>query len=141
MAQSILEDKSIEPTDEQLADVLGFDAVQLWLEIRQFVGVHYAPMAVDWHFPGAKYGWSCRLVRKKRRIIYMIPQKGHFMAAFIFGEKALALVRKAGIPAALLEELENAKKYAEGRGISFPVRTREDVETVKKLLACKMARV
>lgn len=141
MALSVLDDKSVEPTDELLAEVLGFDAVQLWLEVCRFVEAHYPPMTVDWHFPGAKYGWSCRLVQKKRRIVYMIPQKGHFLAALVFGDKALALVREAGIPASLLEELENARKYAEGRGVRFPVRTLEDVETVKKLVRCKMTRV
>ncbi|MCK5148933.1 DUF3788 domain-containing protein [bacterium] len=140
MALSALDDKSVEPNDEIVAEVLGFDSLQLWLDIRLHIAETYPPMTVEWNFPGAKYGWSCRLVQRKRCIIYLIPQEGHFLAAFVFGEKALELVRKAGIPDALLEELENARKYAEGRGIRFPVRTRSDVETVKKLATCKMAK-
>ena len=140
MALSVLDDKSSVPTDEVVAEVLGFDAVQLWLAVRHHIAETYPPMSVEWNYPGAKYGWSCRLVQKKRRIIYLIPQKDYFLAAFVFGEKAMALVRQAGIPEPLLEELESARKYAEGRGIRFPVRTLDDVETVKKLAACKMAK-
>ena len=140
MALSVLADKTVEPTDEMIAEVLGFESLQLWLAIRLHIAEAYPPMTIDWNFPGAKYGWSCRLVQKKRRIIYMIPQQGHFLAAFVFGDKAVELVRQAGIPDSLMEELENARKYAEGRGVRFAVRTIEDVETVKKLAACKMAK-
>jgi len=38
----------------------------------------------------------------------------------------------------VIEEITNAKKYAEGRGIRIDVKTRRDVESVKKLIAFKV---
>jgi len=38
----------------------------------------------------------------------------------------------------LIEEVTNAKKYAEGRGLRIDVKTRRDVESVKKLIAIKV---
>lgn len=139
MALSALADKSVEPTEEQLAEVLGFEAVQLWLEIRLSMEKAYPPLVQEWNYASAKSGWSCRLVQKKRRLVYLIPQQGHFLAAVVLGDKAVDRVREAGIPQNLLNELESAKKYAEGRGLRFAVRSREDVEAVKALVACKMA--
>jgi len=38
----------------------------------------------------------------------------------------------------MIEEVKNAKKYAEGRGRRIEVKTRRDVESVKKLIAIKV---
>jgi hypothetical protein len=42
------------------------------------------------------------------------------------------------LPKALIEEVENAKKYAEGRGLRVEVKTRRDVESVKKIITIKV---
>jgi hypothetical protein len=42
------------------------------------------------------------------------------------------------LPTAIIEEVKNAKRYAEGRGLRVEVKTRRDVESVKKLIAIKV---
>ena len=38
----------------------------------------------------------------------------------------------------MIEEVKNAKKYTEGRGLRVEVKTHRDVESVKKLIAIKV---
>jgi Protein of unknown function (DUF3788) len=45
---------------------------------------------------------------------------------------------KSDLPKAVIEEVTNAKKYAEGRGLRVEVKTRRDVESIKKLIAIKV---
>jgi hypothetical protein len=81
-----------------------------------------------------------RLIRKERTILYLLPQDGYFLTAFVFGEKATAAVLASDLPAAVVTALNGARAYAEGRGIRLETRTPQDVATMKKLAAIKMAR-
>jgi hypothetical protein len=59
--------------------------------------------------------------------LYLIPCKSHFIAAFVLGEKAVKAVNKSDLPASILERINKAKKYVEGRGISIEVRNKKDL--------------
>lgn len=138
MALSILDNKAKKPNDDHLAEVLG-RTKKLWDELIQHVADTYEPMTQDWNFAGEKYGWSSRLKRKKRTILYLIPCRKHFLCAFVFGGKATDAVRESDIPEHVLATINEAPVYGEGRGFRLQVRKKADVETMKKLPAIKMA--
>ena len=52
----------------------------------------------EWKSYGAKSGWSLRVMRGKRTIVWLVPSTACFEVAFIFGEKALAAIRQARFP-------------------------------------------
>jgi hypothetical protein len=93
----------------------------------------------EWHYPGQKYGWSFRIKDKKRAIIYFLPRERFFMVAFVFGEKATAQVLASGIAPAIKSLLEQAKAYAEGRGIRIDIRDKSGLADIKKLVEIKLA--
>jgi hypothetical protein len=99
----------------------------------------YAPLDEDWNFAGANWGWSLRLKRKKRAILYMTPCKGHFLVGFVLGEKAVKAARQGGLSDKVLALIKEAKKYAEGRAVRIEVRSKKIREEVEKLAAVKMA--
>jgi Protein of unknown function (DUF3788) len=76
----------------------------------------------------------------RRAIVYMTPRRGHFVASFVLGEKACAAARAARLPPAVMQAIDEAPRYAEGRGIRIPVRTAKDVQTVEALAALKTAK-
>ncbi|MEN6561525.1 MAG: DUF3788 family protein [Acidobacteriota bacterium] len=129
------DDKARKPDDRALADGLG-GAKALWDGFVRQVNDSCAPVTGDWVFYKS---WSLRLKRKKRTIVYLLPRDGHFLCAFVFGGKATEAARAAKLPKAVLEEIEAAPVYAEGRGFRLEVRTARDVETMKTLAAIKMA--
>jgi hypothetical protein len=138
MALSAFDDKAAPPGDRALAQTLG-RASTLWTELASGLRATYGPLVEEWNFSGKAYGWSFRLKLKKRTIVYMTPCRGYFLAGFALGEKACLAARSAGLTAAVMEIVSKAPKYAEGRGVRIPVRTRKDVDCVEKLAALKMA--
>lgn len=137
MALSVFESRDHAPTPAALRTALGRAATH-WDALVSSIDLTHGPVERVWSYAGAKFGWSMRLVRGGRVIVYLTPQAGQFLAGFALGGKAESAARAAGLPAAVLALLDAAPKYAEGRGLRVPVRTRTDVAAVRKLAAAKM---
>lgn len=138
MAVSAFDDKAHPPGSRALLETLG-RAGTLWTQLRESLQADYGPLLEEWNFWGKSYGWSMRLKRKKRAIVYMTPCRSHFFASVVLGEKACAAARAEGSPAPVLKLIDEAPRYVEGRGIRVAVRSKRDVAIVKALAAIKVA--
>ena len=138
MALSVFDDRHTPPEDRTLAQALG-RASGAWSTLKEKVSRQCGPLEEEWAFAGAKYGWSLRLKRAQRVIVYLTPCAGHFLASFALGEKACAAALKAGLPAAILEAIAEAPRYAEGRGVRIAVRSAREAPAIAKLAAIKLA--
>jgi len=134
MSGSIFTDKAKKPTAKQLLNALG-NGVTLWNEFVEYLREEYAPVSDEWKFYKS---WHWKLSRKTRTICYLFPQEGYFSVALVLGEKAVAKVRESKLPKAILKQIEEARVYAEGRGIRLDCKKASDIEHVKTLLAIKM---
>ena len=137
MALGAFEEKSQPPSASDLRAALG-RCHPLWMTIRSQTEENHGHLEEEWNFAGKAYGWSCRLIHEKRRIVYLIPCRGHFLAGFCLGEKAVEQARAAGLPAGVLAAVECAPVYAEGRGFRLPVRTRSDLGAILTLIDAKI---
>jgi hypothetical protein len=137
MALSVLDDKSKKPDETMLAEALG-RSKGLWDAVLAYLFEEYPGVQNEWGFAGPKYGWSLRPKHKKRTILYLIPQKDSFLVAFVLGERAVAAAEESTLPAHILEAIRSARPYAEGRGIRFEVRRREDIHIIQELTRIKM---
>ncbi|NOT93687.1 MAG: DUF3788 family protein [Ferruginibacter sp.] len=79
------------------------------------------------------------LKTKKRAIIYLLPKEKYFMAAFVFGPKALDKIMASNIDTAIKTELQNAKPYAEGRGIRIVVKNKKILKNISQLIDIKLS--
>ena len=138
MALSALDDKSKKPTARSVKAVLG-RARGHWDSLVAHVASEYEPLEQQWGFAGAAWGWSLRLKQRKRTVLYMTPCRGHFVVGFALGEKAVKAARGSGLSESVLSVIAEAKRYAEGRAVRLEIRTKKDLESVKKLAAIKMA--
>lgn len=137
MALSIFDDEKHPPGPAKLAAALGRSSVH-WDSLVAAVSKEHAPIESIWKFAGEKFGWSLRLLRGERVILYLTPQEGQFLAGLALGRKAEAAARESGLTAAATAVLDAAPKYAEGRGLRMPVRSKADVTAVRKLVAAKV---
>lgn len=135
---SVFKEKAVVPTEEDLIPELG-ETFSLWQELKDYVMEVYPAGKQEWNFPGKKYGWSFRIKDKRRAILYFLPREGYFKVAFVFGEKALAAILESQVDKKIKTDLQNARKYAEGRGVSIDVLKREDLDDIKSLVEIKMA--
>jgi hypothetical protein len=138
MTLSAFDDKSRLPHDNDLAAKLGSTFV-LWNSLKRLIASEFTPLSTEWGFSSKKTGWGLRLKMEKRTILYMTPCEGYFLASFALGEKAVKAAHESDLPASILEVIDNAKKYTEGRGVRLEVRSAEDVRNVEKLALIKMA--
>jgi len=139
MALSAFDDKARAPEPGELDAALGRSA-RLWKELVAAIATHHAPVEPVWGYAGAKFGWSLRLRTNDRVVLYLIPQVGLFLVGVVLGERAVEAARSAGLPASIAEMLDAARPYAEGRGIRFPVLSRQDLDAAVALAALKLAR-
>jgi hypothetical protein len=138
MDQSLFTEKKIIPTDTDLVVPLG-ELYEVWQSLRQYVHLKY-PAAVDeWNYPGEKYGWSFRIKDKKRAIVYLLPRENYFRVAFVFGHKATDTIMNSQVSNTIKAELEAARVYAEGRGISIEVKNDDLINDIKQLVDIKIA--
>ncbi len=138
MALSALDNPNTAPTAKTIAKALD-EAASVWVSLKDGLCREFAPLEEVWAFAGAKLGWSLRLKRGKRVIVYLTPCTGHVLASFVLGEKACAAARSERLPQPILKVIADAPKYAEGRGIRIQVRTAKEANEIRKLVAIKVA--
>jgi hypothetical protein len=138
MALSAFDDKASAPTAAELASVLG-RASGAWSSLKESLLAECRPLTEVWSFAGKAFGWSLRLKRDTRIIVYMTPCRGYFLASFVLGEKACLAAREARLLPSVLELIESAPKYAEGRGVRIPVRNKKECASIRTLAAIKLA--
>jgi len=137
MSANVFIDKLAKPDDQALVRALG-KTYPLWAEIEKHIATTLGKSVEEWKYYGLKSGWTMKTLYKKRNLFFFTACEGYFRIAFVFGDRAVAEILKSDLPKAVIEEITNAKKYAEGRGIRIDVKTRRDVESVKKLIAFKV---
>jgi hypothetical protein len=133
MTQNLFLDKAAPPTNAQVARALGPRAVYL-AELKRCIP---APASEQWKFYGKTIGWTLKLLTGKRNLCFIVIRKGYFTIAFVLGNKAVQEVERSALPSAVVQELKTARRYVEGRGIRFEVRSRRALGHAKILLAIK----
>jgi hypothetical protein len=67
----------------------------------------------------------------------MTPQIGKFLVSFALGERAVAAAKLGKLPPTLLEAIDAAPRYAEGRGVRIEVSSRRQVAGLALLAEIK----
>ena len=138
MEKTPFDDPKSQPTDEQLGEALG-EAAEHWTALKAGLAAAYPPYSETWKCYGEKLGWTFQTVQKKRTIWWMTPLRGKFRISTAFGEKAVSAARESDLPDGVLEMIESAKKYAEGRAVRMVIEDERGVALALKLAAIKMA--
>lgn len=124
-----------QPTDKELAAKLG-GAKALWDDL--IAGLKTQCDGAEWGSSSKKLGWSLRMKRKDRIIVYLAPADAAFLASFALGDKAMQAARATKFSAPMKTILKDAKRYAEGSAVRVEVRSAADVDSVLKLAKIKV---
>lgn len=126
------------PTNRELAAALGpakatWDGVLSALDGEHGVNIH------EWKSHSPQWGWSLRVKRKARTIVWLSPSQGCFTALFILGSRAMQAAGRTRLPQRVLKALADAPKYPEGFGIRLTANSSRDIGALNKLAAIKLA--
>jgi hypothetical protein len=130
--------KAKKPTGAELADALG-PAKAIWDQWLTGLAQECGANVREWNSYSPKAGWSLRVKRKARTIVWMAPCPGCFRVAFIFGDRAMQAARQSQWPKRVINAMDEAPKYPEGTGIRLEVKSSRDLGTLKKLAAIKLS--
>ena len=138
MAFSAFDDKNHEPSRQELESVLG-DTSETWDQLISRVGALFDPLAEDWVFSGKQWGWALRLKHRKRAVLYMTPHQGSFHVGLALGKKAAAAALRSDLPEDVVNAIDDAQDYAEGKAVRLEVRSVRDTDSMVELAKIKMA--
>ena len=137
MSENVFTTKETMPDEEMVKEKLGANYAHL-VNLRQFIDDEIGVTTREWKFYGKKHGWNLKTFLKKRNLFFIIIYDGYFRIGFVFGEKAVISVLESGIDPSLKKELEEARKYAEGRGLAIRVDNADRLEDIKELVKIKV---
>jgi hypothetical protein len=135
MPDCALTEMSKKPTTAMVAEVLGATA-GVWSDFLAFLDENHSPIASEWKF--GKTGWMLISKREARTVCYLFPEQNQFTVAFVLGGKAVEMARASKLPKKILEAMEAAKPYAEGRGFYVKAAKPADLKHLQTLVTIKM---
>jgi hypothetical protein len=137
MAVSVFTDKLVQPSEKMMSESL-CKSYKYYLKIKHGLETEYGVLIEEWKFYGQKSGWILKFLRKKRNLFFLNPQENFFNVSFVFGDKAVLAIDQNVFPQTIKNELKEARKYAEGRGLTIKVTSYTDVENILKLVRIKL---
>ena len=126
------------PSAREMASELG-GAQEVWNAIVASLAERFAPVDQEWKPSKSAFGRMCLIRHRKRTLLYLTPEKEAVVVAVVLGERAAALALAGDFPEAIKILIREARPYAEGRGIRFPITSAADVPVVDRLVAIKVA--
>jgi len=129
--------KKERPSRAELDAALG-PAKALWDRLLAGLADELHAADQEWKSYSLQAGWSLRVIRQKRVIVYLSPSSGSFIASFALGDRAVRTALGSELPAAIRKTIKEAKRYAEGTGVRVEVKKPGDLDVVMKLAAIKL---
>jgi hypothetical protein len=141
MPLSVFHDREQVPTDDAVRRILG-GAHAAWDQLLGLVTERIGAVSEVWRCTNARTGWGLRLLREDRVILYMTPQPRQFIVSFALGERAVEAARVTTLSAPVLQAIDAAPRFAEGRGVRITVRDGRDIQTITRLaqIKCELSR-
>ncbi len=137
MAPNAFIGRKEKPTEEDLASELG-PAKAAWDQLLSNLSEQYGLVTQEWNSYSVKAGWSLRLKRGKRNILYLGPCHGSFRVAFILGDRALEAARHTRLPQRIVKTLNEGTRYPEGTMVRLDVKVPKDLAGITALTAVKL---
>ena len=126
------------PTAEEVTAALGPSA-PVWNQFVEWIEDEKGVTTEEWKSDAPKYGWSLRLKRKDRTIVYLAPCDGCFRVAFVLGNRAIEAARRTRFPGKVAGIISESPHYGEGTGVRLIVKKPADLPPIRKLAEIKLA--
>jgi hypothetical protein len=126
-----------QPTVKELAAALG-PTMPLWDQLLTHLSDDLDADIHEWNSYSPKAGWSLKVRRGKRTIVYLAPCPNAFRVAFVLGDKAVNTALQSRLPQRLLKMIKEAKRYPEGTALRMEVKKASDLPAIHALAAIKL---
>jgi Protein of unknown function (DUF3788) len=135
-------DKTAQPTDADMIDVIGGPIAEAWTSLRSFLVETYA-IAPIFNSGGQRYGWNLQHRLGGRPLCEMYPENGSFTALVILGKAELeqAMQRLDTFGPTVQQALVESPRYHDGCWmyirVADPLTCQQDVQDIEQLILIK----
>lgn len=129
-------EKKQQPTDAEVIEALG-ENLSLWDMAKEEIANTYA-VQEDFKFMyGKNYGWAVRYRVKSQFLANLYPADGHFTVQVNLPPEAVEQALGMDLEKSILEAIQRANPYPEGRWVFIPVKTEKECREALGLLALR----
>lgn len=114
-------DSRRKPASSELSALPGRAYARLDKALAQ-IRLAHPELTVEWSY-SPRVGWHQIYLRKKRRILYLVPARNDFRVSMLVGDKAIADAGNGPAGGKIRALLAGAKRWPEGTSFSFDRRT------------------
>ncbi|MEE4256561.1 MAG: DUF3788 family protein [Bacteroidales bacterium] len=132
----LLRDKEIEPTDEVLENSLGKELFTIYQKLIQIFTDEFS-LELQWRFYKDGKSWLCKVVYKKKTILWLSVWQNYIKTGFYFTEKTRNGVLELGIDKKIKETFSVAKPVGKLMPLIIDIDQQKQIEDLKKLIKYK----
>lgn len=129
----LLREKEIEPTDKVLENALGKELFTIYQEIIKIFTDEFS-LELQWRFYNDGKAWLCKVVYKKKTILWLSIWKNYIKTGFYFTDKTGVGVLELDIDNKIKEVFEVAKPIGKLIPLVIDIDQQNQIEDLKKVV-------
>ena len=129
----LLREKEIEPTDEVLENALGKELFTIYQEIIKIFNDEFS-LDPQWRFYKDGKAWLCKVVYKKKTILWLSVWEKYIKTGFYFTDKTGIGVLELDIDNKIKEAFEVAKPIGKLIPLVIDIDQQSQIEDLKKVV-------
>jgi len=132
----LLREKEIEPTNEVLENVLGKELFKLYQELIKIFTDEFS-LEPQWQFYKDGNAWLCKVVHKKKTILWLSIWENYIKTGFYFTEKTGIGVLELDIDNKIKEVFEVANPIGKLIPLIIDINQQKQIEDLKEVIKYK----
>ena len=138
MEKPILSDRNIFPSEEIIFPLIG-KSKKHWQSLFNYIHINYPYFQEEWKYYIDGKSWLLKVVKKSKTIFWISINQGSFNMTFYFTDRAEPAILESSIAECLKEQFVNGKRFNKIRGLVIHIKSKEDIEDAKLLIALKLS--
>jgi hypothetical protein len=134
--KSLLRVKEIAPTNEVLEAVLGKELFNIYEELISVFTDEFG-LELQWNFYKDGNAWLCKVVHKKKTILWLSVWKNYIKTGFYFTESTGTGVLELAIDNKIKEEFEVAKPIGKLIPLTLDINRQNQIKDLKEVVKYK----
>jgi hypothetical protein len=133
VAISIFDNKEIVPNPDDLKEVLK-ENMDIWNDLINFLEDKYDSTTSEWKFQTKTAGWTYIISNKKKNLVYLSPNKKHFLVTVNMSIKISEIVLDMDLPNEIKDAINESSPCACGKYVLIKINKSKDLEYIKTIL-------
>jgi len=137
METQLLKDPDVPLSEDVLKNALGNDIHNVFVSFMNTItGADYG-LAYEWKYYNDGKSWFCKIIHKKKTVLWLSVWEGYFKIAFYFTEKHLEGIAALDISENIKEDFCKMKPVGRLLPMIFNIHQNEQLDDLLKVVAFK----